>query len=49
MNLFAVGFPLAVILGFVMLWLSLPALASVFGAILDDAFDVAGSIAGGAR
>ena len=48
LNLFGVGFPITIILGFVTLWMALESLAPTFGAILEEAFDVAGSITQGA-
>lgn len=45
LNLFGVGFPLTVILGFVTLWLAMQSLAPGFGAILDEAFDLAAALA----
>lgn len=47
LNLFAVGFPVAMLFGFVVLLLSLPALRSVFLDLLEEAFAVAASVAGG--
>jgi flagellar biosynthesis protein FliR len=48
LNLFGVGFPITIILGFVTLWMALQSLGPTFGAILDEALDVAGSLAQGA-
>lgn len=49
LNLFGVGFPLAIVLGFVALWLSLRSLAPVFGSLVEEAFAMAQSLLGGAR
>ncbi|MFO1406063.1 MAG: flagellar biosynthetic protein FliR [Steroidobacteraceae bacterium] len=49
LNLFGVGFPLALVLGFVTLWMSLGSLAPAFETLLDDALALAGSLPGGAR
>jgi flagellar biosynthetic protein FliR len=48
LNLFGVGFPITIILGFMTLWMSLESLAPTFGAILDEALDIAGALAHGA-
>lgn len=48
LNLFGVGFPITIILGFVTLWMALQSLGPTFGAILDEALEVAGSLAQGA-
>ena len=48
LNLFGVGFPITIILGFVTLWMALESLAPTFGAILDEALDVARGLAQGA-
>jgi flagellar biosynthetic protein FliR len=47
LNLFGVGFPITIILGFVTLWMALQSLGPTFGAILDEALDVAGALAQG--
>lgn len=47
LNLFGVGFPITIILGFVTLWISLESMGPTFGAILDEALDVAHGIAQG--
>ncbi|WP_426662786.1 flagellar biosynthetic protein FliR [Rhodanobacter aciditrophus] len=40
MNLFAVGFPITVSLGFIALWLSLRSLPGAFGALQDSAWEL---------
>ncbi len=47
LNLFAVGFPVAMMFGFLVILLSLPALKDAFIALLDDAFAMARQVAGG--
>ena len=47
LNLFAVGFPASMLLGFAMLMLSLPALQGAFERLLLDAFGTAQSLIGG--
>lgn len=47
LNLFAVGFPVAMLFGFLVLLLSLPALQGVFIALLGDAMEMAASVGGG--
>jgi flagellar biosynthetic protein FliR len=47
LNLFAVGFPVAMMVGFVVMLLSLPAFAGAFLALLGDALEMAARIAGG--
>lgn len=47
LNLFAVGFPVSMLLGFLMLVLSLPALQSSFERLLDEALGTASSVVGG--
>ena len=47
LNLFAVGFPVAMIFGFLVLLLSLPALQGVFIGLLGQAMEVAASVGGG--
>lgn len=47
LNLFAVGFPVAMLFGFLLLLLSLPALPGVFLELLGDAFGVAAGVRGG--
>jgi len=47
MNLFAVGFPITLCLGFVALWLSLRSLPGAFGAIEDRAWALMRELAGG--
>lgn len=47
LNLFAVGFPVAMLFGFLLLLLSLPALRGVFIGLLGDAFEVAAGVGGG--
>lgn len=47
LNLFAVGFPVAMIFGFLVLLLSLPALQGVFIGLLGEAMEVAASVGGG--
>lgn len=47
LNLFAVGFPVAMLFGFLVLLLSLPALKDAFLSLLGDAFDVAGQVGRG--
>lgn len=46
LNLFAVGFPVAMLFGFLVLLLSLPALQSVFTGLLGDAIEFAGGVTG---
>ena len=40
LNIFAVGFPITIVLGFVLIWLGLPGLLSVFGDLLDEVFSL---------
>jgi flagellar biosynthetic protein FliR len=47
LNLFAVGFPVAMLVGYVVMLLSLPALAGRFLDLLGDALETAARIAGG--
>jgi flagellar biosynthetic protein FliR len=47
LNLFAVGFPVAMVFGFVVMLLSLPALQETFLGLLGDALETAARIAGG--
>lgn len=47
MNLFAVGFPITLCLGFVAVWLSLRSLPGAFGAIEDRAWTLMHELAGG--
>ncbi len=47
LNLFAVGFPVAMLFGFLVLLLSLPALRGVFMDLLEQAFAVAAAVGGG--
>ena len=47
MNLFAVGFPITLCLGFLALWLSLRSLPGAFGAIEDKAWALMRELAGG--
>lgn len=47
LNLFAVGFPVSMLLGFLMLVLSLPALQTSFERLLSEALGVAARVAGG--
>ena len=48
MNLFAVGFPITVTLGMVVLWLSLRSLPGAFESLTDKAWSLMGELAGGA-
>ena len=47
MNLFAVGFPITVSLGFVVLWLSLRSLPGAFQSLTDSAWSLMHDLAGG--
>jgi len=47
MNLFAVGFPITITLGFIALWLSLRSLPGAFGALQDGAWDLMRNLVGG--
>ncbi|MDO1528365.1 flagellar biosynthetic protein FliR [Fulvimonas sp. R45] len=47
MNLFAVGFPITLCLGFMALWLSLRSLPGAFEAVLDRAWALMRALAGG--
>ncbi|MEW9572804.1 flagellar biosynthetic protein FliR [Rhodanobacter sp. Si-c] len=47
MNLFAVGFPITVSLGFIALWLSLRSLPGAFDALQGDAWDLMRHLLGG--
>jgi flagellar biosynthetic protein FliR len=49
LNLFAVGFPVAMLAGFLVLLLSLPALRTGFTQLLEEALALAGQMAGGGR
>lgn len=49
LNLFGVGFPLALVLGFVTLWMSLPSLAPAFRGLVEETLEMAGSLSGGTR
>ena len=46
LNLFAVGFPISMLLGFAMLMLSLPTLQGNLERLFAEALDVAGRVAG---
>jgi flagellar biosynthetic protein FliR len=46
MNLFAVGFPITVSLGFIALWLALRSLPGAFGALQDDAWSLMRNLLG---
>lgn len=46
MNLFAVGFPITLSLGFVVIWMSLPTLSDALTALLDAAMTLMRSLAG---
>jgi flagellar biosynthetic protein FliR len=47
MNLFAVGFPITVSLGIVVLWLSLRSLPGAFDSLTDSAWSLMHELAGG--
>jgi flagellar biosynthetic protein FliR len=47
MNLFAVGFPITITLGFIALWLSLRSLPGAFDALQDSAWDLMRNLVGG--
>jgi flagellar biosynthetic protein FliR len=47
MNLFAVGFPITLCLGFIALWLSLRSLPGAFEAVQDKAWSLMRALAGG--
>jgi flagellar biosynthetic protein FliR len=47
LNLFAVGFPVSMLLGFLMLVLSLPALQTSFERLLSEALGTAARVVGG--
>jgi Flagellar biosynthesis pathway, component FliR len=47
MNLFAVGFPITVSLGFVALWLALRSLPGAFDALQDSAWSLMHDLVGG--
>ncbi len=49
LNLFAVGFPVAMLFGFLVLLLSLPTLQDSFIALLEESFEMAASLVGGNR
>ncbi len=38
MNIFVIGFPIAIMLGFLIIWVTLPAYQSQFSGLIDDAF-----------
>ena len=38
LNIFAVGFPITILLGFILMWLSLPAVLDLFGDLLGEGF-----------
>jgi flagellar biosynthetic protein FliR len=40
LHIFAIGFPLAILVGFVMMWLSLPGAVDYFEVLLEQAFDL---------
>ncbi len=40
LHIFAIGFPLAMLIGFVLIWLSLPGAMDVFEMIAEEAFGV---------
>ncbi|HVN42299.1 MAG TPA: flagellar biosynthetic protein FliR [Steroidobacteraceae bacterium] len=48
LNLFGIGFPLSVILGFVTLWITLQSLTPTFTALFEEAMQLAGDLARGA-
>jgi flagellar biosynthetic protein FliR len=49
LNVFAVGFPVVLILGFVIMFITLPSLVFQLGDLFDAAFELAGRVIGGAR
>jgi len=40
LNIFSVGFPVTMLLGFALMWVSLPSVFSLFNAIVDEAFQL---------
>ncbi|MGH8145805.1 MAG: flagellar biosynthetic protein FliR [Rhodanobacteraceae bacterium] len=47
MNLFSIGFPISICLGFIAVWLGLRALPSAFDSLQHDAFELVRAISGG--
>jgi flagellar biosynthetic protein FliR len=45
-NLFAVGLPVTIIMGFVIIWVSLPSVLQLFVEMLEEAFSLIGSFVG---
>ncbi len=44
LNIFSVGFPVTLMLGILLIWLTLPGVLDQFGGILTDAYDVIGQL-----
>jgi flagellar biosynthetic protein FliR len=40
LNIFSVGFPITMLLGFVLMWVSLPSLFDAFNQFLEDSFQL---------
>lgn len=39
LNIFAIGFPITILLGFVLIWMTLPQVMASFGGLVSEAFD----------
>jgi flagellar biosynthetic protein FliR len=41
LNIFAVGFPVTLTMGFILMWITVPHVLSGFGEVVDEVFDLA--------
>jgi len=39
LNIFAIGFPITLLMGFVLIWMTLPQVMTSFGRLVTEAFD----------
>ena len=46
LNIFAVGFPISLMMGFLLIWATLPQVMKNFSALVDEAFDVSAAMLG---
>jgi flagellar biosynthetic protein FliR len=47
LNIFAVGFPLTLMMGFLLMWLTLPQIMANFGGLVNEAFDASVNVLNG--
>jgi flagellar biosynthetic protein FliR len=47
LNIFAVGFPLTLMMGFLLMWLTLPQIMTNFGGLVNEAFDASVNVLSG--